>query len=64
MLTREEFEALSPRAKGYAVYMAGCRDDQPNVPPSYDTRHFTADELREYNAGQNAAVLECQDSEE
>ena len=58
MLTKEEFEALTPREKGYAVYMAGCRDDEPNVPEEYTPA--PADKAA-YDEGQFDGVLEVQD---
>lgn len=58
-VTKKAFDAFSPRSKGYAVYMAGERKDQPNipkiwVPPDEESRV-------EYDKGQAAAVLEVQD---
>ena len=59
MLTAAEFEALTPREKGYAVYMAGCRDDQPNIPEEYTP---APEDQAEYDAGQFDGVLEAQDN--
>ena len=59
MLTKAEFEALTPRGKGYAVYMAGCREDQPNIPEEWTP---AAEDQAEYDAGQGEGVLEAQDN--
>ena len=58
-VTAEQFDALSPRGKGYAVYMCGNREDQPNVPAEYEP---APEDREEYSAGQSAGVLEAQDS--
>ena len=59
-LTQDEFDALSPRGKGYAVYMAGAWCDQPNVPKIYVPAPKDAPE---YAAGQMAAAVEVIDGE-
>lgn len=64
MLTKEEFESLTPHQRGYAVYMAGSRKDQPNIPDEkcpYEGGSLMAEE---WHAGQWSAMLECQDGEE
>ena len=58
-MTTKEFEALTPRQKGYAVYMAGCRDDQPNIPEEYTS---ALEDKEEYDAGQFEGMLEAQDN--
>lgn len=60
-MTKEEFAALSPWAKGYAAYMAGARSDQPNIPPIY---HPTPEERADYEAGLQAAIIEVINGEE
>lgn len=57
-ITKSEFNAMPPRHKGYAVYMGGCRDDQPNIPRSFTPEPKDA---VEYHAGYFAASLEAQD---
>lgn len=59
LITKEEFEALNPTAKGYLVYMRGNWNEQPNVPKEYKP---TPEELEEYNYGQRIAVIEVQDN--
>ncbi len=59
MLSKREFQRLSPFGKGVAVYMGGERKDEPNIPPVYSYR--TVRRQREYLRGQAAAVQECQD---
>lgn len=64
VVTREEFEALPPFRRGWAVYMAGERDDQPNIPNEanpYPTGSVDADE---WNRGQQVAMVQVLDSEE
>jgi|GEM_PF-5843948 len=64
MLTKEEFERLSPRDRGYAVYMLGSRDDQPNVPDESNPYQEGTEDWAQWNVGQQLGVLEAQDSEE
>lgn len=54
----EAFAQLSSYAKGYAVYMLGARNDEPHVPERY--KPVKCDQ-KEYNRGQNAAVLNVQE---
>ena len=54
----EAFAQLSPFAKGYTVYMIGARNDEPHVPERYKSAKC---DRKEYNRGQNAAVLEVQE---
>lgn len=61
MLTKEEFEALTPFQKGYAVYMAGSRDDEPNIPANYSPIWASPQDKADFEAGQLQAVLEVQD---
>lgn len=58
IMSKAEFAALSAWGKGYAVYMAGMREDQPNIPAHYTP---SPDERADYKAGQRAAVIEAQD---
>lgn len=63
MITKEEFEALSPFDRGYAVYMAGARDDQPNIPDEKEPPYPVGSmEFNQYLSGQRHAVLEAQDN--
>ena len=64
MLSKAEFEALTPRLRGYAVYMAGCREDQPHVPDEHCPYPDGSDDAKEWNRGQNVAVLEAQDGDD
>jgi hypothetical protein len=58
VITAEEFEELDDFNKGYAVYMYGDRDDQPNVPRTCDC------DSADYHAGQRLAVVHVTDMEE
>ncbi len=61
-VTKEEFEAMSAKTKGYMVYMFGHRKDQPNIPEDY--RDNIPDEDKEaYDAGQHRAMIIAQDFE-
>lgn len=64
MLTKRQFEKLSAYDKGYACYMLGAREDEPNVPNHWEPpadhpirRHLK----RRYDAGQRHAVIHAQD---
>ncbi len=60
-ISKEFFDALSPRGKGYAVYMCGCRDDQPNIPSEFTPKPSDKDE---YEGGIMEGILEMQDGSE
>lgn len=62
VLTKQEFEDASPRLKGWLVYMAGERADQPNVPGSWEAPD--AESRSEYSMGQTEAYFEVLDGEE
>ena len=64
MMSRDEFKALSPRERGYAVYMLGARKDEPHVPNEINPYPMGSKESAAWVAGQFAAVLAAQDSEE
>ena len=59
MMSRKKFLSLSPRLKGYVVYMAGCRKDQPNIPETWTPK---SKDQEDYDAGQFDGVLEAQDN--
>ena len=60
-LTKEDFEALAPVERGYAVYMCGCRDDQPNVPDEKNPYPGESAEHKRWAEGAMLACLEVQD---
>lgn len=64
MLTKDEFEDLTPYERGYAVYMLGNRDDQPNVPNESNPYEIDSKEYLEWERGQHMAVLHVMDGEE
>jgi hypothetical protein len=64
MITPEQFAKLSPYARGYAVYVAGERDDQPHVPNERNPYPAGSREATEWDRGQAQAVLDVQDGEE
>ena len=61
MLSREEFEALEPKQRGYVVYMAGCREDEPNIPDEKNPYPAGSNESKDWDFGQRIAVIEAQD---
>ena len=63
MLSKSEFESLTPRTRGYVVYMAGSRDDQLNVPDESNPYPSGSCDALEWDEGQHKAVLEAQDEE-
>jgi hypothetical protein len=63
-ITRDEFLTLSARVRGYAAYMLGCRDDEPNVTDESCPYPDDSDQANEWHEGQRLAVLDAQDSEE
>ena len=61
-MTREQFEALGPKERGFVVYMLGCIEDEPNVldeknPYSPDSLSANA-----WDRGQREAVQLVQDN--
>lgn len=61
ILSKEEFDNLTPYLKGYAVYMMGSREDQPNVPENYSPSET---EKEEYEKGNFKAMLNVMDEED
>lgn len=64
MITKDDFEALSPLQRGYAVYMLGDREDEPNVPSERNSYLSGTIEYLDWARGMTRAVLDAQDSEE
>lgn len=63
VFTKEEFEAYTPKQKGYAVYMCGMRDDQPNIPNEHEYKPDPKDQA-EFDEGIWAGILlQAQDDE-
>lgn len=63
-LTKEEFEGLPPFLRGYAVYMHGCRKDQPNIPDEKNPYPEGSEEYKKWIEGAQLGALHAQDSEE
>ena len=61
IMTKEQFESLSPQARGYTAYMAGSRDDQPNVPAESNPYPKGSPHAKQWAHGQALAVQEVQD---
>ena len=61
VLSRHEFLALSPYDRGYAVYMMGAREDQPNVPDESNPYPNGSRRADAWRRGQQAACLDAQD---
>lgn len=60
--TKEEFEGFDPKAKGFAVYMHGARAEQPNIPETFDTSHYSPEEKALYEEGVQIAIIQVQDN--
>lgn len=63
-MTAEEFAELTPFDRGYVVYMAGERDDQPHVPNEANPYPPGSEDAEQWSAGQHRAMLSAQDGEE
>lgn len=63
-MTREQFEALLPRQRGYVAYMLGSRSDCPGVPDEANPYPRGSKEAAQWNAGQRAAEIEAQESDD
>jgi len=61
-MTKEEFEQLTPYERGYAVYMLGCRDDEPNVPEEKCPYRIGTPEELAWSRGQTQALINVQDA--
>lgn len=61
VITKKRFAEMSPRARGYTVYMHGARPDQPHVPDESNPYPRATWEHLEWGDGQRAAVQEVQD---
>jgi len=62
MMTKEEFAALSPKQRGYVVYMAGCREDEPNIPNEENPYLKGSAAASQWDEGQTVAIFEVQDN--
>lgn len=60
--TFEDWEAATPRQKGYLSYMYAARNGS-DIPDSNPFELYSEDWIS-FQLGQQAAVLEAQDSEE
>lgn len=60
-MSKEEFEALDPKTRGYAVYMMGNRSDEPNVPNEDNPYPAGSPEHAAWDDGQSLAVQDVQD---
>lgn len=63
-ITREAFEALSPHARGYAVYMWGSNPEELHVPDERNPYPAGSAEAAAWDEGARRACLEVQDAEE
>lgn len=57
-LTKKYFQNMDAVNKGYAVYMFGCRKDQPNIPKAFQP---TVEDEEQYNYGKFLGILEAQE---
>jgi len=63
-ISKQYFESLSPFDRGWCVYMAGKREDQPNIPDEDNPYPDGTDDHQQWDRGQQRAMLEVMDSEE
>lgn len=62
MITKEGFQILTPKQRGYVVYMCGARDDEPNVPDEENPYPKNSTEHREWNEGAAIACHQAADN--
>lgn len=60
MLTKAQFETLTPFDRGYIVYLCGNKKDQPCIPNEQNPYDETSSEYIQWNRGQHQAVTEAQ----
>ena len=58
VLTREEFEGMPPRVRGYLVAWLGPDLSQPNIPSAREYK-VKPEEKAEFRAGMEEAVTEA-----
>lgn len=63
-LTAAQFLALTPWSRGYAVYMFGERDDEPNVPDEGNPYQPGTADAEAWEAGNMRAAVDVQDEVE
>lgn len=61
-ITKEELDRLTPFERGYAVYMFGAREDQPNVPDEPNPYPNGTDAHEKWADGARSAYVEVIDS--
>lgn len=64
LITKAQFESMTPYGRGYTVYMFGRDDNEPNIPDESNPYPPGSKESLGWIRGMTAAVLEAQDSEE
>ncbi len=57
-ISLEAFAALTPRARGWTVYMVGNNDDYPHAPNELNPYHHGTLEHSEWNRGEQCAAQE------
>lgn len=62
MISKEEFELLDPKSRGYIVYLKGAREDEPNVPDEDNPYPEDTEKHKWWNEGQDDAMILAQDS--
>lgn len=63
-MTREQFESLTPRQRGYVAYMLGAREDFPGVPDEKNPYPARSKQAAQWDAGQQAAAIEAQEGDD
>lgn len=64
IFTKKEFEALTPKERGFVVYWCGENPKQPNIPNEKNQYPVGSREYKQWDEGAFEAMLAAQDSEE
>ena len=64
IISAAKFASLSPFWRGWAVYMAGARKDQPNIPNERNPYPPRSRKANEWLRGGTVAMQEVVDGEE
>lgn len=57
-ITKKEFESMTPYKRGYAVYMFGANDEQPNVPDEKNPYPNFTSETNAWEHGNSTAMFD------
>lgn len=63
-ISRDDFLGLRPFQRGYVVYLAGARDDEPNVPDETNPYDAGSADAAEWDRGATTAAIHAQEAED